>query len=189
MYYYKLKCVLYTPDPVNLPDNFFGLFPTLNMESVKYLENCKHANSKSRILRRRSSQPVKATPVENIPPTPIDTMKPHLNHSLEGQVDFRFGPIELQEMNSVPVSKKKKRMEEKTVQLGYGVLHLYRDFDTVSEQDLPDTKIAKDESLNIVSDQDTVICILAVPSYMSYKDFTDFLGSANSNITHYRFIR
>lgn len=189
MYYYKLKCVLYTPESVDLPNDFFGSFPTLNIESTKYLENYKHANNKSKTLRRRSSQLVKTVPTKNIPPTPIDTMKPHLNHSLEGQVDFRFGPIEMHEMNSVHVSKKKKRMEEKTIQLGYGVLHLYRDFETVSEQDLPDTKIAKDESLNIVSNQDTIICILAVPSYMSYKDFTNFLGSANSNITHYRFIR
>ncbi|KAG2206154.1 hypothetical protein INT47_003803 [Mucor saturninus] len=190
MYYYKLKCVLYTPESVSMPNDFFGDFPTLNMERVKYLENYKHANNKSRTLRRRSSQPAKSTTVENIPPTPIDTMKPHLNHSLEGQVDFRFGPIELHALDtSLSANKKKKRMEEKTTQLGYGVLHLYRDVETVSEQDLPDTKIAKDESLNIVSDQDTVLCILAVPSYMSYKDLLDFLGSTNSSITHYRFIR
>lgn len=189
MYYYKLKCVLYTPESVTMPNDFFGLFPTLNLETVKYLENYKHANNKSRTLRRRSSQPSKATPVENIPPTPIDTMKPHLNHSLEGQVDFRFGPIELHAIDSVPVNKKKKRTEEKTSQLGYGVLHLYRDFESVSEQDLPDTRIAKEESLNMVSDQDTILCILAVPSYMSYKDFMDFLGSTNSSITNYRFIR
>lgn len=92
-------------------------------------------------------------------------------------------------MNAVATNKKKKRLEERTVQLGYGVLHIYRDLEPVGEQDLPDTKIARDESLNISSDEDTLLCVLAVPSYMTYKDFTNFLGPINSNITNYRFLR
>lgn len=197
MYYYKLKCVLYSPESLSLPSDLFGLFlSSTNLESSKYLENYQHSTNKSTITtRRRSSQlstsnNKKTTVKKNIPPTPIDTTKSHVNHSLEGQVDFRFGPIELHQQNVLATSnKKKKQIEEKTIQLGYGLLHLYRDLEPVKEQDLPDTKLAKDESLNIVSDQDTVICVLAVPTYMSYKDFSNFLGAANSNITHYRYIR
>jgi hypothetical protein len=192
MYYYKLKCVLYTPESLSLPSDFFGSFPpSIDLGSSKYLENYQHFNNKSAAAttRRRSSQPPTKTAPKNIPPTPIHTTKPHFNHSLEGQVDFRFGSIELHSQDVVLTSKKKKRMDETTIHLGYGVLHLYRDLEPVKEQDLPDTKLAKDESLNIVSDEDTVICVLAVPSYMSYKDFTNFLGAANSNITHYRYIR
>lgn len=88
--------------------------------------------------------------------------------------------------------KKKKRMDESTLYLGYGVMHLYRGLHSLTEQELPDTKLAKDQSLNVSTthqDEDTTLCILAVPSYMTFKDFTDFLGSANSHIEHYRFIR
>lgn len=189
MYYYKLKCILYTPDSLELKTDFFSSFPNVDLTSTSYLENYKQLENKSTTLRRRSSQP-KPISTKNIPPTPINTTKLHADHSLEGQVDFRFGPIELHELNSIATSKKKKRLEEKTTKLGYGVLHLYRDLEPVSEQDLPDTKIARDESLNISSEEeDTLICVLAVPSYMSHKDLTNFLGAANSNITNYRFIR
>ncbi|CAO3636662.1 unnamed protein product [Mucor hiemalis] len=188
MYYYTLKCLIYTPDPIKLPTNFFGSFPNLDLSTTSYLEKYKQLQSKSSTLRRRSSQP-KAVPTENIPPTPIHTTKSHAEHSLEEEVDFRFGGIEVHEMKVVASSKKKKRLEERTVQLGYGVLHIYRDLEPVCEQDLPDTKIARDESLNISSDEDTLVCVLAVPSYMTHKDFTNFLGPINSNITNYRFIR
>ncbi|OAD07488.1 C2H2-type zinc finger transcription factor [Mucor lusitanicus CBS 277.49] len=83
-------------------------------------------------------------------------------------------------------------MDESTHQLGYGVMHLYRGLRPLTEQELPDTKLAKDQSLNLPTsgqDEDTTLCVLAVPSYMTFKDFTDFLGSANSQIEHYRFIR
>ncbi|EIE88227.1 hypothetical protein RO3G_12938 [Rhizopus delemar RA 99-880] len=120
---------------------------------------------------------------QNTPPTPIDTPKSqHLNHSLEDKIDFRFGPIELQAVNTT----------EKTIPLGYGVLHLYRDRQAMQEQDLPDTKIAKQESMKEKddSDDDRIICILAVPSYMTNKDFMQFLGSStNKDILQYRFIR
>ncbi|KAG1226456.1 hypothetical protein G6F68_019739 [Rhizopus microsporus] len=78
------------------------------------------------------------------------------------------------------------------IPLGYGVLHLYRDRQAMQEQDLPDTKIAKQESMKEEddSDDDRIICILAVPSYMTNKDFMQFLGSStNKDILHYRFIR
>lgn len=188
MYYYTLKCLIYTPDPIKLPTDFFGSFPNLKLSATSYLEKYKQLKSKSSTLRRRSSQP-KTVPTENIPPTPIHTTKSHAEHSLEEEVDFRFGAIEVHEMNAVATNKKKKRLEERTVQLGYGVLHIYRDLEPVGEQDLPDTKIARDESLNISSDEDTLLCVLAVPSYMTYKDFTNFLGPINSNITNYRFLR
>ncbi|KAI9272428.1 hypothetical protein EDC94DRAFT_555087 [Helicostylum pulchrum] len=186
MYYYQLKCVLYTPTPIQqLPLDFFGPFPTIDTASTKYLDNYKHANNKSNKIRRRSSVavPKNTTPLKNIPPTPITTTQHHSSQGLQDQVDFRFGPIELQETNVVHTSKKKKRLDEKTVQLGYGLLRLYKSTEPVPElQDL-DTALSKDQ------DQDTIICVLAVPSYMTYKDFTNFLGAANANITHYRFIR
>ncbi|CEP19761.1 hypothetical protein [Parasitella parasitica] len=131
---------------------------------------------------------------KHVPPTPIHTVKPHENHSLDGQIDFRLGPIDLTaiDVTTQNAKKKKKKTEEWTISLGYGVLYLYRDLLPLTEEELPDTKLAKDQSLNISSSEqgeDTTLCILAVPSYMTVKDFTDFLGSANSLIEHYRFIR
>lgn len=183
MYSYKLKCVLYTPEQIELPKDFFGTFPKINLDSSKYLGNYKHANNKSSKIRRRSSVAQKNNGlVKNIPPTPIHTTQSHSSHGLEDQVDFRLGPLEIHETNIIPTSKKKKRMDEKTHQLGYGLLHLYRSPEAVPEQQ---ELIPNDTN----EEHETVLCILAVPSYLTYKDFTDFLGAANASITHYRFIR
>ncbi|KAI8379832.1 hypothetical protein EDC96DRAFT_491898 [Choanephora cucurbitarum] len=195
MYYYRLKCVLYSPEKIDLPDNFFGKLPTqVDTSAIKYLESYKH-NTSTRATtipssRRRSSQPAQQ---RHVPPTPIDTNKPHQNNSLEGQIDFRFGLIELSTIDMIPSqnSKKKRQMHETSLSLGYGVLHLYRDSNHVPEQDLPDTKIAEENSLDKPkddSDDGKVICILAVPSYLAQKDFIQFLGNTNANILHYRFI-
>lgn len=194
MYYYKLKCVLYTTEKLDLPSNFFGPFPSINAQTTSYLDNYKHNNNaKVPPLRRRPSQPPQSTQ-KHVPPTPIHNVKPHSNHSLEGQIDFRFGPIEMTAMDvsAQNTKKKKKRIDESTHNLGYGVIHLYRGSHPLTEQELPDTKLAKEQSLEISTteqDEDTTLCILAVPTYMTFKDFTDFLGSANSHIEHYRFIR
>jgi hypothetical protein len=197
MFYYTLKCVLYRPDALtSLPDDLFGPFPTINAASTLYLQNYKHAYNKTPPQRRRSSQPLHLQP-KHVPPTPIHNTKSHSHHSLEGQIDFRLGPLELLSMDiSHQNNKKKKRIvTEHTLQLGFGVLHLYRDIQPLTEQELPDTKIARDESLKLANqpiqtkDEDLTLCVVAVPSYMSHKDFIDFLGSANSNITQYRFIR
>ncbi|KAI8642987.1 hypothetical protein BD408DRAFT_431895 [Parasitella parasitica] len=196
MYYYTLKCVLYTPETLELPGDLFGPFPAINPEATNYLENYRHNNNNNAKAppssRKRLSQPLQ-TAQKHVPPTPIHTVKPHANHSLDGQVDFRFGPIDLTAIDvTTSNAKKKRKSEEWTINLGYGVLYLYRDFLPLAEHELPDTKLAKDQSLDIsLSDkgEDTTLCILAVPSYMTFKDFTDFLGSANSHIEHYRFIR
>ncbi|RCI03323.1 hypothetical protein CU098_009687 [Rhizopus stolonifer] len=72
---------------------------------------------------------------------------------------------------------------------GYGVLHLYRDRLPIQEQNLPDTEIAKQESSQHDNGYGRIICILAVPSYMTNKDFIQFLGPANKDVLQYRFIR
>lgn len=197
MYYYTLQCVIYRPDVLaSLPADLFGTLPTIDAAPTLYLENYKHMHNKSPPQQRRSSQPLHLQP-KHVPPTPIHNTKLRSNHSLEGQIDFRLGPLELITMDiSHQNNKKKKRVEtEHTLQLGFGVLHLYRDIEPLTEQELPDTKIARDESLVLANqtiptkDEDITLCVVAVPSYMTYKDFTNFLGSANSHITNYRFIR
>jgi BRCA1-associated protein len=197
MYYYTLKCVLYRLDALSsLPLDLFGPFPTIDTASTLYLQNYKHTHNKAPPLRRRSSQPPHLQP-KHVPPTPIHNTKSRSHHSLEGQIDFRLGPLELLTMDiSHQNNKKKKRIvTEHTLQLGFGVLHLYRDTQPLTEQELPDTKIARDESLILAKqpiltkDEDLTLCVVAVPSYMTQKDFINFLGSANSNITQYRFIR
>ncbi|KAI8371838.1 hypothetical protein BD560DRAFT_369572 [Blakeslea trispora] len=194
MYFYRLRCILYSPETIDLPSNFFDELPThINTSAIKYLENYKH-NTTTKTTptpsRRRSSQ---LPQQRHVPPTPIDTNKPHKNNSLEGQIDFRFGPIELSTID-ITLSqnlKKKRQTHETSLSLGFGVIHLYRDANHVSEQELPDTKIAEENSLGKPkddSDDGKVICILAVPSYMAQKDFIQFLGSTNANVLNYRFI-
>ncbi|KAI8061818.1 uncharacterized protein B0P05DRAFT_590566 [Gilbertella persicaria] len=197
MYYYTLKCLLYSPDKTNLPNDFFGIFPkSVDTESTKHLENYKHnTNSKAlSSLRRRSSQPPQASQQKHVPPTPIHINKPYKHHSLEGQIDFRFGPINLSLIDIVTTKnhKNKRQIHESSLSLGYGVLHLYRELQPIPEQDLPDTRIVQEASLdnsNNDSDDGKILCILAIPSYMAQKDFITFLGSTNANILCYRFIR
>ena len=173
MYYYSLKCVLYTPQTPTLPNTLFQHLPKLDLAWTSQLENYNHVQDKSVTRRRRSSQHAKPDPsTQNIPPTPIDVSKTHTGHrkSLEGQVDFRLGPIEVHAMSVMATSKKKKRIEEHTTSLGYGILHLYRHPEPVQGDNV-------------------ILCVLAVPSYLTYKDFTNFLGPANANIDQYRFIK
>jgi BRCA1-associated protein len=182
MFRYHLKCILYTPENTHFSTHLFDddILHVNNTESIAYFKSYPHpkVTQKSNLPRKLSTNTH-----QNTPPTPIDTPKSqHLNHSLEDKIDFRFGPIELQVVNTT----------EKMIPLGYGVLHLYRDRQAMQEQDLPDTKIAKQESMKEEddSDDDRIICILAVPSYMTNKDFMQFLGSStNKDILQYRFIR
>jgi BRCA1-associated protein len=194
MYYYDLKLALYTTENIDLPTDFFGEFPHIDTEKTKYLENYNHPVPFQDRPRRSAPKSVTTHTRESIPPTPIHSAKHHIHNCLNERVDFRLGPVELTafDVHTKTSSKKKKReLTEKNYSLGYGVFHLYRSLEQISEQDLPDTKIAKDESLNISHSQDdgTLVCILAVPSYMSHQDYINSLGPSNASIVSYRFIR
>ncbi|KAI9243986.1 hypothetical protein BY458DRAFT_466964 [Sporodiniella umbellata] len=179
MFQYHLKCILYTPDTIQLHTTLFDNLPDINTSSTEYLKDYCHPKTS-----QQSSIPRK--PLSNnyhyTPPTPICSTKPQFSkHCLNDKIDFRFGPITLQ------VIQEKK--PEKTIFLGHGVLHLYRDLLPMQDHDLPDTEIAKQESSQQDDGCGRVICILAVPTYITNKDFMQFLGSTSKDVLQYRFIR
>ncbi|CEI87965.1 hypothetical protein RMCBS344292_02370 [Rhizopus microsporus] len=179
MYYYHLKCILYTSDPtLDLPTDLFSDFSAVKNCS-DHFDSYPHQPIEQKTMTIRKPS---ISVHENSPPTPIEMPKlQQSNQSLGEKIDFRLGQIELHAVDN---------QSTVDVQLGYGVLHLYRDW---HHTDLPDTRIAQDESLNKEQDQqddtDRIICILAVPSYMSNEDFMQFLGAAQDDIIQYRFIQ
>nr|CAG8435279.1 2056_t:CDS:2 [Entrophospora candida]CAG8480066.1 14720_t:CDS:2 [Entrophospora candida] len=82
----------------------------------------------------------------------------------------------------------------------YGILHLYRDPNEIPKDNNNVSKNANDkvnnsqDSLNtntniIENNDDTILAVLAVPSYMSASDFLGFVASVRSDVSHFRFIR
>ncbi|KAG0170286.1 hypothetical protein DFQ30_002673 [Apophysomyces sp. BC1015] len=72
-----------------------------------------------------------------------------------------------------------------TSNLNYGILHLYRDAKELSEQDKPENIPTNDQ----LSDQCTIMCTLAVPSYLDTPDFLSFVAPVDQFVSHYRIIR
>ncbi|KAF7722381.1 hypothetical protein EC973_003191 [Apophysomyces ossiformis] len=66
--------------------------------------------------------------------------------------------------------------------LNYGILHLYRDANELSEQ-------VKPENLQNDSEPCTIMCTLAVPSYLATPDFLNFVAPVDPFVSHYRIIR
>ncbi|KAJ3047151.1 hypothetical protein HK097_000177, partial [Rhizophlyctis rosea] len=82
-------------------------------------------------------------------------------------------------------------------ELNAGILHLYRDKQEVS-------KVLEQKSISLASNPDngptpdelqsakgsgTVLCVLAVPSYMTAQDFIQYIGPARKLISHIRIVR
>lgn len=74
----------------------------------------------------------------------------------------------------------------KNTEIGWGVVHLYRD-----GQETPGLYDEIDgTSKDFKEDQCTTLCILAVPSYMTPSDFLGFMGEqTREEVSHFRLIR
>ncbi|KAK4241761.1 hypothetical protein C8A03DRAFT_40855 [Achaetomium macrosporum] len=87
-------------------------------------------------------------------------------------------------------------LETKNTEAGWGIVHLYREGDESSASDgLPELQDGQQEGNsqgNGGSGGDgeaTVLCILAVPSYMSPNDFLGFIGEKwRGDVSHYRMV-
>nr|POE74531.1 ring finger protein etp1 like [Quercus suber] len=89
--------------------------------------------------------------------------------------------------------------DTKTTEVGWGVVHLYRDGDESSavEGDMvahkrtkKDSGASKGQEDSTVTDGLTTLCILAVPSWMMPSDLLGFVGDqAREDISHFRLIR
>jgi BRCA1-associated protein len=83
--------------------------------------------------------------------------------------------------------------EPKIADLGYGIVHLYRDVDPTPEL-LEDANPASEGSSAQAEKFDpedcTTLCILAVPAYMTPSDLLGFVGeSTREHVSHFRLIR
>lgn len=76
--------------------------------------------------------------------------------------------------------------EPKNTEVGWGVVHLYRD-----GQETPGLYDEVDGASKEFNEEDcTTMCILAVPSYMTPSDFLGFMGEqTREEVSHFRLIR
>lgn len=79
-------------------------------------------------------------------------------------------------------------LETKNTEAGWGIVHLYREADESSAlQAIPEASGGKDRGSG--DEEGTILCIPAVPSYMSPSDFLGFIGEKwRSDIRHYRMV-
>lgn len=76
--------------------------------------------------------------------------------------------------------------EPENTEVGWGVVHLYRD-----GQETPGLYDEVDRASKEFNEEDcTTLCILAVPSYMTPSDFLGFMGEqTREEVSHFRLIR
>lgn len=85
-------------------------------------------------------------------------------------------------------------LETKNTEAGWGIVHLYREGDESDAlQTLPEAHdVAGGEGSSRGKDRDdegTILCIPAVPSYMSPSDFLGFVGERwRGSVSHYRMV-
>jgi BRCA1-associated protein len=84
-------------------------------------------------------------------------------------------------------------LETKNTEAGWGIVHLYREGDESDAlRGLPDPQDGDDGNGNGVGSADeegTILCIPAVPSYMSPIDFLGFVGEKwRGDVSHYRMV-
>ncbi|KAI9321765.1 hypothetical protein BX666DRAFT_1023729 [Dichotomocladium elegans] len=175
MHYYHLRLAIVSlalPDaPVHLfDDHLASALPKVarhvKKPSPKNRRQCQsrlHHHPKSRIKQTIAA----SNRLINAPPTPIRSAKQAHSLRLTDQPDFRLGPLVVRTSTT------------DAIPCGYGILHLFRDARSNSEE--------KEEN-----DKETsgpfYMSILAVPSYMAPAELLAFIGYQESNGCTYRFI-
>lgn len=78
--------------------------------------------------------------------------------------------------------------DPKTTEVGWGVVHLYRDTEEASTRHTGLEKLGSTESFDL--DDCSTLCMLAVPSWMMPADLLGFVGEqAREDVSHFRLIR
>lgn len=176
-FYYQLKVTLAALDSQTVPGSLFdsSLPDTLECaESTAYLADMllppplppkRRASARKLTTPSSTSSSSSTHIVPNVPPTPIHSPGQQMRKedSLVGRPDFRLGPIKIERAIDA----------EKTVDCGYGLVHLYRDEAPASEQ--PEALITSENEDGL----GTYLAILAVPSYMATREFLAFIDTAN----------
>jgi BRCA1-associated protein len=111
--------------------------------------------------------------------------------------DWRYGPVTIESIDMEPASTKLPSTglhtkaayvpsTPKATDVGWGVVHLYRDS---QETAALGHKHVKDDP-DFDPQQCTTLCILAVPSWMMPSDLLGFVGDqAREDVSHFRLIR
>jgi BRCA1-associated protein len=111
--------------------------------------------------------------------------------------DWRYGPVTIESIDMEPASTKLPPTglhtkaayvpsTPKATDVGWGVVHLYRDSQETAA--LGHTHVKDDSDFD--PQQCTTLCILAVPSWMMPSDLLGFVGDqAREDVSHFRLIR
>ncbi|THW52273.1 zf-UBP-domain-containing protein [Aureobasidium pullulans] len=123
------------------------------------------------------------------------TIPPHKASSEAATRDWRYGPVTVEsidmEANKTPSSGLHTKAvyvpsAPKATDVGWGVVHLYRDS---QETAALEHSLAK-EDVDFDPQQCNTLCILAVPSWMMPSDLLGFVGDqAREDVSHFRLIR
>ncbi|KAF4552641.1 RING finger protein ETP1-like protein [Elsinoe fawcettii] len=119
--------------------------------------------------------------------------------------DWRFGPVSIESIDMEAQDKTSAGKETgashtraiyvpsetKTTDVGWGVVHLYKDSQEVSDLNTSGKKgLSKDQESSFDIDKCSTLCILAVPSWMMPSDLLGFVGDqTREDVSHFRLIR
>jgi BRCA1-associated protein len=113
--------------------------------------------------------------------------------------DWRYCPVSIESIDMELQGTKALYLpsDPKTTEVGWGVVHLYRDAEETNNLEDQaqkqksvgsNTQVRKDE--NFDPEDCTTLCILAVPSWMMPSDLLGFVGDqAREDVSHFRLIR
>lgn len=168
------------------------------------LENKRDSHGDALLLPERSQQLKRDAPGS-------PRIAPAIKHSNEAATrDWRYEAVEIESID-MESSKDKtgagagggsggglqtkavySPSNPKTTEVGWGVVHLYRDAEESALLDgtasIRKSSVAQDDSFR--EEDCTTLCILAVPSWMMPSDLLGFVGDqAREDVTHFRLIR
>lgn len=109
-----------------------------------------------------------------------------IENSPDGTNDYRTSQIKVTDLvDSSKINKMVQDLEPlKASYIGEGIIRLYREFELVDES--PDLN----SHLQLIPGDDSMVCIVAVPTYFTATDLLGFIGKLNmENITHIRIMK
>ncbi|KXT17532.1 hypothetical protein AC579_3220 [Pseudocercospora musae] len=160
----------------------------------------KDSHGGALLLPERSSN-LKSSKATSISPRIAPTTK-HTNAA--AAEDWRYDSVEIESIDMDKSSKLNGHTkalylpsEPKTTELGWGVVHLYRDSEESYAQDGSQMLQHSSAQAQITAsggrfsiDDCSTLCILAVPSWMMPSDLLGFVGDqAREDVSHFRLIR
>ncbi|KAF2163309.1 hypothetical protein M409DRAFT_68584 [Zasmidium cellare ATCC 36951] len=130
---------------------------------------------------------------------------PNVKHSNEAAAkDWRYDAVEIESIDmdskakspangGLPTKAVYLPSDPKTTDVGWGVVHLYRDAEEsliLDEHAAPRKSLGHGEQNGFSQEDCTTLCILAVPSWMMPSDLLGFVGDqAREDVSHFRLIR